>query len=147
MSFWTPERDNQLRLAEAAGLSAAEIAGALGTTRSAVLGRFARLRKIVFQSSLERAAKDAAAREARALAQMKAIETMAIDLAQDMSRPAAMRKAHPAGATWKAIGGYFNITRQAAHDAASRTPAAKEDVRLHTQKEVVAHYNDGKWLI
>jgi hypothetical protein len=37
--FWTPERDEELKRHEAAGLSASAIAGLLHTTRNAVLGR------------------------------------------------------------------------------------------------------------
>jgi len=52
--FWTPERDEELKRHEAAGLSAAKIAVQLGTTRGAVLGRSNRLRGKVFKSDLER---------------------------------------------------------------------------------------------
>ena len=52
--FWTPERDEELKRHEAAGLSAAKIAAQLGTTRGAVLGRSNRLRGKVFKSDLER---------------------------------------------------------------------------------------------
>jgi hypothetical protein len=53
-SFWTPERDEELKRHEAAGLSATKIAVLLGTTRSAVIGRSNRLRGKVFKSDLER---------------------------------------------------------------------------------------------
>jgi hypothetical protein len=53
-SFWTPERDEELKRHEAAGLSAAKIAVLLGTTRGAILGRSNRLRGKVFKSDLER---------------------------------------------------------------------------------------------
>ena len=53
-SFWTPERDEELKRHEAAGLSAAKIAVQLGTTRGAILGRSNRLRGKVFKSDLER---------------------------------------------------------------------------------------------
>lgn len=52
--FWTPERDEELKRHEAAGLSAAKIAVLLGTTRGAILGRSNRLRGKVFKSDLER---------------------------------------------------------------------------------------------
>jgi hypothetical protein len=54
MPYWTPERDEELRRHEAAGLSAAKIAALLGTTRGAILGRSNRLRGKVFKSDLER---------------------------------------------------------------------------------------------
>src|SRR6202023_4096672 len=53
-AFWTAEKDKQLRRLEAAGLSAAQIADRLGTTRSAVIGRSVRLRGLVFPSQLQR---------------------------------------------------------------------------------------------
>ena len=53
-SFWTAERDEELKRHEAAGLSAAKIAVLLGTTRGAILGRSNRLRGKVFKSDLER---------------------------------------------------------------------------------------------
>jgi hypothetical protein len=43
-NYWTPERDEELKRHEAAGLSAGEIAALLHTTRSAVIGRSNRLR-------------------------------------------------------------------------------------------------------
>jgi hypothetical protein len=52
--FWTPERDENLKRHEAAGLSATKIAVLLGTTRGAILGRSNRLRGKVFKSDLER---------------------------------------------------------------------------------------------
>ena len=58
--FWTPKRDAILREGEAAGMSASEIAAALGTTRNAVIGRSHRLRGTIFPSQLSIAA---AARE------------------------------------------------------------------------------------
>jgi hypothetical protein len=52
--LWTPERDEELKRHEAAGLSAAKIAVLLHTTRSAVIGRSNRLRGTIFKSDLER---------------------------------------------------------------------------------------------
>ena len=54
MRYWTPERDEEMKRHEAAGLSAAKIAAQLGTTRGAILGRSNRLRGKVFKSDLER---------------------------------------------------------------------------------------------
>jgi hypothetical protein len=52
--FWAPERDEELKRHEAAGLSASEIAVLLRTTRNAVIGRSHRLRGMIFPSDLER---------------------------------------------------------------------------------------------
>jgi hypothetical protein len=52
--YWTPERDEELKLHEAAGLSASKIAALLDTTRSAVIGRSNRLRGNLFKSDAER---------------------------------------------------------------------------------------------
>jgi hypothetical protein len=42
-SFWTPDRDENLRRLEGEGLSAGKIAEKLGTTRGSVIGRLHRL--------------------------------------------------------------------------------------------------------
>src|ERR1700738_1914144 len=61
-SFWTPETAPQLQRLEAKGLSAAQIAEKLGTSRNSVSGRSQRLRGVYrrFPSCLRRE------REARA---------------------------------------------------------------------------------
>src|SRR5260370_33916253 len=53
-TFWTAEKDKQLQRLEAAGLSAAQIADRIGTTRNAVIGRSARLRGLIFPSQIQR---------------------------------------------------------------------------------------------
>src|ERR1700693_682441 len=53
-NYWTPERDDELKRHEAAGLSTSQIAAALHTTRSAVIGRSNRLRGNLFKSDVER---------------------------------------------------------------------------------------------
>jgi len=53
-TYWTPERDEELKRHEAAGLSASKIATLLHTTRSAVIGRSNRLRGNRFISDIER---------------------------------------------------------------------------------------------
>jgi hypothetical protein len=52
--YWTPERDAELKRHEAAGLSTAEIAALLGTTKSAIIGRSNRLRGNLFKSDAKR---------------------------------------------------------------------------------------------
>jgi hypothetical protein len=53
VTFWTAEKDKQLQELEAAGLSAAQIADRLGTTRNAVIGRSVRPRGLIFPSQLQ----------------------------------------------------------------------------------------------
>jgi hypothetical protein len=53
-TFWTPDRDEELRRHESAGLSTARIAALLHTTRSAVIGRSNRLRGNLFKSDAKR---------------------------------------------------------------------------------------------
>src|ERR1700730_5591920 len=54
VAFWTAEKDKQLQRLEAAGLSAAQIADRIGTTRNAVIGRSVRVRGLVFPSQIQR---------------------------------------------------------------------------------------------
>ena len=86
--FWTAEKDKQLQKLEAAGLSAAQIADRIGSTRNAVIGRSVRLRGLIFPSQLRRQRREQALRAAR-LRQKK--ERMAAPLA-------AMRRAITGGA-------------------------------------------------
>jgi hypothetical protein len=53
-TYWTPDRDEELKRHEAAGLSTTKIAALLYTTRSAVIGRSNRLRGNLFRSDVER---------------------------------------------------------------------------------------------
>ena len=88
-----------------AGRSAREIAKALGggITRNAVIGRSRRLRGIVYQSDIlswDRA-------------NAKAVSGGTLP-------GKAMGKAFKAGARWRQIGDYFDMSPQAAYEAAKR---------------------------
>lgn len=114
LTFWTPERDLQLQHGEASGLSATQIATLIGTTRSAVLGRSARLRGVIFQSSIDRKLRDKQKMEERKRREVSAIGQLKTDLCQAMLREVAIAKAHKAGATWRAIGACLRISKQRA---------------------------------
>jgi hypothetical protein len=126
-SPWTPARDQRLLELQGAGHSAAEIARAMGTTRSAVIGRSLRLRGIVYQSSIDswkRAnAKALAARQAEgrgfapAKERQKALRAMLKAIARGGPRNEAIYMAKQAGAMWREIGECFGVSRQAAHFA------------------------------
>jgi len=53
-SLWTPQLDKQLRKLAAKGLSARQIGEQIGVGRNAVIGRWARLRGLVFRCEVER---------------------------------------------------------------------------------------------
>lgn len=133
-TFWTPERDAQLRDGEASGLSAAQIARLLETTRNAVLCRSARLRGIVFKSEIERKQrhklKAELAREERRACESRAISAMAADIGNDVPRNKAISKAHAAGATWRAIGCYLGITKQRAQQLGQISPERADAAEL-----------------
>jgi hypothetical protein len=127
-SDWTPSRDRRLKALEAEGLSAAEIAKKLGTTRNAVIGRSRRLRGVVYQSDVDswtranaRRSEEAHARMARrADKQKKALAGMAKAIAAGTPRASAMLRAFRAGAYWRQIGEAFGISQQAAYEAAKK---------------------------
>jgi hypothetical protein len=127
-SGWTTARDKRLQALEQEGLSAAQIAKKLGTSRNAVIGRSRRLRGIVYQSDIDswtranaRRSEEAHARMAvRAEKQKKVIADMAKAIAAGTAKPTAMLRAFKAGAFWRQIGEHFGISQQAAYEAAKK---------------------------
>jgi hypothetical protein len=127
-SGWTPARDKRLQALEQEGLSAAQIAKKLGTSRNAVIGRSRRLRGIVYQSDIDswtranaRRSEEAHARMAvRAEKQKKVIADMVKAIAAGTAKPNAMLRAFKAGAFWRQIGEQFGISQQAAYEAAKK---------------------------
>jgi hypothetical protein len=124
VTFWTAEKDRQLRRLEAAGLSAAQIADRIGTTRNAVIGRSARLRGLVFPSQLRRQRSEQALRAAR-LRQKK--ERMAAPLAamrraiaRGTPRDTAIVSAVKARVTYQAIADELGLSRQRVQQIVAR---------------------------
>jgi hypothetical protein len=120
-SPWTPERDKRLIALQAQGLTAAQIAEKLGTSRSAVIGRSVRLRGIVYQSNIEswQRANDKrrkGPRKPEALCR-KAMAQLARDIGTGVPRGEAIVRASK-GALWRDIGDFFGITSQAAQQSA-----------------------------
>jgi hypothetical protein len=117
-SFWTAERDERLRRLEAEGLSAAKIAAKLGTTRDAVLGRSHRLSgaSLTYPSYLrlanEARARKAARRKKQERLNHAALSKIRQETARGIGRDRAIVRARKAGATLKAIGDVFGITRE-----------------------------------
>jgi hypothetical protein len=116
--FWTAEKDKQLRRLEAAGLSAAQIAGRLGTTRNAVIGRSVRLRGLIFPSQLEREQRERALRAARLRERKErttaSLTSMRRAIAKGTPRNAAIVAAvtGSASVTYRAIADELGLTRQ-----------------------------------
>lgn len=133
-SAWTAARDKRLQALQAEGLSAAQIAKKLGTSRNAVIGRSRRLRGIVYQSDIDSWTRANARRSAeahkraavRAEQQKKAIADMAKALAAGMLKPKAMLRAFRAGAYWRQIGEHFGISQQAAYETAKKARKARK---------------------
>jgi transposase len=125
---WTSARDKRLQALEKKGLSAAQIAKELGTTRNAVIGRSRRIRGIVYQSDIDswtraNARRSAEAHKRAALRtekQKKVIAAMLKAISAGTPKPTAMLRAFRAGAFWRQIGEEFGISQQAAYEAAKK---------------------------
>jgi transposase len=125
---WTSARDKRLQALEKKGLSAAQIAKELGTTRNAVIGRSRRIRGIVYQSDIDswtranaRRSEEAHKRAAlRTEKQKKVIADMLKAISAGTPKPNAMLRAFRAGAFWRQIGEEFGISQQAAYEAAKK---------------------------
>lgn len=123
-AFWSAEKDKQLQRLEAAGLSAAQIADRLGTTRNAVIGRSVRLRGLVFPSQREkqrlrwvRRAERLREREERIA---NGLEQMRRTIAKGLHRDIAVKSAAKVGTTYEAIGEELGLTRQRVQQIVSR---------------------------
>jgi hypothetical protein len=123
-SFWTPARDKSLQKLEAAGLSAAQIAERLGTTRNAVLGRSARLRGVVYRYYMRREkelrAKCASRRHERDHRSDALLSEMREAIAKRVPRNIAIAKAVEGGVTYQAIGKELGLSRQRVYQIVSR---------------------------
>jgi len=124
MTFWTADKDKQLQKLEAAGLSGAQIADRIGTTRGAVIGRSARLRGLIFPSQLQRQRRERALRVAR-LRQKKErfavpLASMRRAIARGTPRNIAIVLAVKAHVTYQAIADELGISRQRVQQIVSR---------------------------
>jgi hypothetical protein len=115
---WSRERDKQLLRLQAKSLAASQIAEQLGTTRSVVLGRSARLRGLAFPSNTRRGERKATRtrrrdknnhRNATALAAMRRA------IAKGVNRDQAIISAVRAHATYQAIADELGVSRQRVH--------------------------------
>jgi hypothetical protein len=124
-TFWTAEKDKQLRRLEAAGLSAAQIADRLGTTRNAVIGRSGRLRGLVFSSQIQRQRTERASHAARLHQQKEraavSLASMRRVIARGRPRDAAIVLAVKAHVTYQAIADELGLTRQRVQQIVARS--------------------------
>ena len=117
-SFWTPDRDENLRRLEGEGLSAGKIAEKLGTTRGSVIGRLHRLSGVAltFPSYIrqeQKAHAKAVAREKeRKRIESTVISKMQQEIARGVDRNRAITKVRKAGATLKSIGDVLGISKE-----------------------------------
>jgi hypothetical protein len=123
-TFWTAEKDKQLRKLEAAGLSAAQIADRLGTTRNAVLGRSVRLRGLTFPSQIQRErtkralhAADLRQREERAALSLASMRRL---IARGTPRNMSILSAIRDQVTYRAIGDELGISWQRVQQIVTR---------------------------
>jgi hypothetical protein len=108
-NYWTPERDEELKRHEAAGLSASQIAVLLHTTRSAVIGRSNRLRGNLFQSDVKRLQRSGIATTTER-ADTAILATLRDDLAAGIARDVVIKRALSAGIKRAAVGEYFGLS-------------------------------------
>ena len=116
ITYWTLDRDEELKRHEAAGLSAAEIAALLHTTRSAVIGRSNRLRGNLFKSDLKRLKRRPhqetffAAMGATLHKYEVIFATLRADLAAGVDRDVVVKRALGAGLRRAAVGEFFGLS-------------------------------------
>jgi hypothetical protein len=123
-TFWTAEKDKQLRKLEAAGLSAAQIADRLGTTRNAVIGRSVRLRGLTFPSQIQRERTKRALHAAHLRQQKEraalSLASMRRLIARGTPRASAIVSAIRDQVTYQAIADELGITRQRVQQIVAR---------------------------
>jgi hypothetical protein len=125
VTIWTAEKDRQLRRLEAAGLSAAQIADRIGTTRNAVIGRSVRLRGLIFPSQLRRQRREQALRAARLRREKErtavALAAMRRAIARGTPRDVAIVSAVKAHVTYQAIADELGLSRQRVQQIVARS--------------------------
>jgi hypothetical protein len=125
VTIWTAEKDRQLRRLEAAGLSAAQIADRIGTTRNAVIGRSVRLRGLIFPSQLRRHRREQALRAARLRRDKErtavALAAMRRAIARGTPRDVAIVSAVQAHVTYQAIADELGLSRQRVQQIVARS--------------------------
>jgi hypothetical protein len=128
-NYWTPERDEELKRHEAAGLSPRQIAVLLDTTRSAIIGRSNRLRGKLFKSDAERlerqrisAKREKHQAQSNFFASMGAglaaeqreettiLATIRAALAVGIDRDVVIKRALGAGVGLADVGGFFGLS-------------------------------------
>jgi len=124
-TFWTAEKGKQLQRLEAGGLSAAQIADRLGTTRNAIIGRSVRLRGLILPSETQRRRAERASRAERLDQQRKSIAasqaSMRRAIARGTPRDTAIVSAVKAQVTYQAIADELGLTRQRVQQIVARS--------------------------
>jgi hypothetical protein len=127
-SFWTAEKNKQLHRLEAAGLSAAQIADRLGTTRNAVIGRSVRVRGLIFPSQVQRQRTERALQAAREHQQKEraaaSLASMRRVIARGTPRDMAIVSAVKAHLTYLAIADELGLTKQRVQQIVARRARA-----------------------
>lgn len=108
---WTPERDAVL-LRLWPTMTAREIAAEIGASRSAVLGRYHRLRGNGRQYQQTRRAKEQIVRDAKRQIKINALRDLERSLAKGVDRDTAILAASAAGATYRAIADVVGVSHQ-----------------------------------
>jgi hypothetical protein len=126
-TFWTAEKYKRLQRLEAAGLSAAQIADRLGTTRNAVIGRSVRVRGLIFPSQIQRQRTERALHAARLHQQKErtatSLASMRRVIARGTPRDMAIVSAVKAHVTYRAIADELGLTRQRVQQIVARAAA------------------------
>jgi len=121
--MWNDRLDAKLRKLQKEGYSFAEIGERMGITRNAALGRFQRISGVVFPSQLERRRnREAAAKlklDTRLRKEGEAIRKMKAAIAGGTDKAKAMKQAYAAGASFRAIGEVYGVSRERAYQIAT----------------------------
>jgi hypothetical protein len=121
--MWDESKDARLKKLKAQGYSFAEVGEAIGVTRNAAIGRYARLTGKYFKSEIERKQKaklDTLARRAEHEKQRSAqINEIKLALEHGADRGELIQQARENGATFQTVADALGLTRQRIHQIAS----------------------------
>ena len=159
-TYWTPDRDEELKRHEAAGLSNTRIAALLHTTRSAVIGRSNRLRGNLFRSDVKRLKRHPqqgtffAAMETTSPKHEVIFAALRADLTAGVDRDVVVKRALGAGLKRATVGEFFGLSIEQVFQIAGPRQGpprwAKEQVELllsmwpdHSAAEIAAALGTG----
>lgn len=122
--MWDDRLDAKLVKLQSEGLSFSQIGERIGVSRNAAIGRYNRLKGVIFASTLRRRsdAQRHVAQRTREIADKKAsaIAGLTDDLARGVERHVAIANALSRGATLQTIANGLGLTKQRVHQIANK---------------------------